>query len=78
MLVADDLILQDGQLQVQQTPEAVLDPDTDQWSIQLTCGVFNFHGSPLFSVEWTVSQMTFFEMCRLRLLGSIISCIQQG
>ena len=50
------MVTQDGELHVQQTPEAVLNPDTDQWSIQLMCGVFNFHDSPPFSVEWVVSK----------------------
>ena len=42
------------ELHVQQTSEAVLNQDTDQWSIQLTCGLFNFSGAPPFNVEWIV------------------------
>ena len=51
----DSLSPQDGELHVQQTSEAMLSQDTDQWSIQLTCGLFNASGSPPFNVEWIVS-----------------------
>ena len=54
LLFADGLMTQDGGMHVQQTSEAVLNQDTDQWSIQLTCGLFNFRDSPPFYVEWTV------------------------
>ena len=53
-LSTDDLMTQDGELHVQQSG-AVLNQDTDQWSIQLTCGLFIFRDSPPFYVEWTVS-----------------------
>ena len=55
LLSTENLSPQDGELHVQQTSEAVLNRDTDQWSIQLTCGLFNFSGAPPFYVEWTVS-----------------------
>ena len=55
LLSADNLMTQDGLLHVQQTSGAVLNQDTDQWSIQLTCGLFIFRDSPLFYVEWIVS-----------------------
>ena len=45
LLSADSLMTQDGVLHVQQMSEAVLNQDTNQWSIQLTCGLFIFRDS---------------------------------
>ena len=54
-LRTDDLMTQDGYLHVSQRPEAILDTQTDQWTIELQCGTFTFRGDPAFQVEWIVS-----------------------
>jgi len=50
----DGLPTRDGQLHVQQEPDAVLDSTTQQWSLVLSCGIFIYLAEPLFPVEWLV------------------------
>ena len=44
-----------GEPHVSQNPEAVLDPTTDQWCVELHCGTFTYSGQPPFDVQWIVS-----------------------
>ena len=48
----------DNELHVTQTPQAVLDPITDQWCVELLCGTFTYLGLPPFDVQWTVSDLS--------------------
>ena len=52
-----DLMTTDNELHVTQTPQAVLDPITDQWCVELLCGTFTYLGLPPFDVQWTVSDV---------------------
>ena len=47
----------DNELHVTQTPQAVLDPITDQWCVELLCGTFTYLGLPPFDVQWTVNDV---------------------
>ena len=46
-----------GEPHVSQNPEAVLDPTTDQWCVELYCGTFTYLGQPPFDVQWTVGSI---------------------
>jgi hypothetical protein len=56
--LTDDLMTLDGNLYVTQTPDAVLNPTSGQWAIQLQCGRFIFNHTPPFQVEWIVSHFS--------------------
>ena len=42
-------------LHVTQSPGAVYNDVTQEWSLQLSCGRFTYVGQPPFAVEWVVS-----------------------
>ena len=44
-------------LEVNQQPRAVYNNDTDQWSVDLACGVFDYRNNPPFDVEWLVGNL---------------------
>ena len=56
----------DNELHVTQTPQAVFDPATDQWCVELLCGTFTYLGLPPFDVQWTVSDVLLFNRERER------------
>jgi len=56
----DGLPTRDGQLHVQQEPDAVLDSTTQQWSLVLSCGIFVYLAEPAFPVEWLVGALCLF------------------
>ncbi|KAK7089760.1 uncharacterized protein [Littorina saxatilis] len=51
--VADPPTAESGELHVLQEPDAVLDNETRQWRVELTCGVLTSPGHPAVHVVWT-------------------------
>jgi hypothetical protein len=60
-LFADGLVTSGGALHADQNPEAVLNPRTHQWSVQLRCGTFLSPTTPPVPHEWIVS--VYFQTC---------------
>ncbi|KAK7088640.1 hypothetical protein V1264_022541 [Littorina saxatilis] len=55
--VGDGLMTQGGTLTASQDPVALWDSSDHQWTIRLTCGLFNFLGQPPVQVIWTTPTM---------------------
>lgn len=54
--VADQLLTYDGHLQLTESPVAVLDVASGEWTLELHCGQFLFSYPPPFDVEWITPQ----------------------
>ncbi|KAL8594260.1 hypothetical protein ACOMHN_044204 [Nucella lapillus] len=52
----ESLLLEGGNLRVEQHPRAVWDAQSQQWTIRLTCGAFAFQGPPPLNVTWTTPE----------------------